>query len=73
VTVAEQFGRKLFMARRRACHSQESLAKAAGLHRTAISITERGQREPRLDTILRLADALGVEAGDLIFGIRRPS
>jgi transcriptional regulator with XRE-family HTH domain len=70
VTVAEQFGRNLFMARRRAFFSQEALAKAAGLHRTHIGLLEKGRREPRLGTILRLADALGIEAGELVFGIR---
>ena len=70
MTVAEQFGRKLFMARRRACCSQAGLAAAAGLHRTHIGLLEHGQREPRLGTILKLADALGVDAADLIAGIR---
>ncbi len=71
MTVAEQFGRKLFVARRHAYHSQDSLAVMAGLHRTEISLLERGLREPRLLTIIKLADALGVEAGDLVFRIRR--
>ncbi|HEX6665784.1 MAG TPA: helix-turn-helix transcriptional regulator [Solirubrobacterales bacterium] len=71
MTVAEQFGRNLFMARRRAYISQEALGRAPGLHRTHIGLLEKGTREPRLDTILKLADALGVEAGDLIFRIRR--
>jgi transcriptional regulator with XRE-family HTH domain len=71
VTVAEQFGRELFAVRRRAYYSQDALGAAAGLHRTEISLLERGLREPRLLTIIKLADALGVEAGDLIFRIRR--
>jgi len=71
VTVAEQFGRNLRTARRHAFISQEALARTAGLHRTEIGLLERGKREPRLATVIKLADALGVEAGDLIFRIRR--
>lgn len=41
--------------------SQEALAAKAGLHRTQISLIERGQRSVRLDTIERLAKALRVQ------------
>jgi transcriptional regulator with XRE-family HTH domain len=33
---------------------------------TAIGRMERGAREPRLTTILRLADGLNVEPGELV-------
>jgi transcriptional regulator with XRE-family HTH domain len=50
--------------------SQEALGDAAGLHMTEISRLERGRREPRLGTIVRLARALGVPASELLKGIR---
>ena len=53
MTVAEKFGRNLFMARRRSGLSQEELAIRAELHRTEISLLEKGRRMPRLDTLAR--------------------
>jgi len=46
--------------------SQEVLANAAGLHRTHISLIERGERSARLETIYRLAKALGLQPADLM-------
>jgi transcriptional regulator with XRE-family HTH domain len=45
---------------------QEHLAALAGLHRTYISLLERGLRNPSLTVIRRLAEALGVTATDLV-------
>lgn len=50
--------------------SQEGLAAACGLHRTEISLLERGAREPRLSTIVRLARGLGVKPAALLDGIK---
>jgi XRE family transcriptional regulator, regulator of sulfur utilization len=46
--------------------SQESLANLAGLHRTYISMLERGIRNPSLTVILQLAEALGTGASTLM-------
>jgi transcriptional regulator with XRE-family HTH domain len=46
--------------------SQESLANLAGLHRTYISMLERGIRNPSLTVILQLAEALGTRPSTLI-------
>lgn len=46
--------------------SQEGLADAAGLHRTHISLIERGQRDVRLETIESLAHGLQVQPGELM-------
>jgi transcriptional regulator with XRE-family HTH domain len=46
--------------------SQESLATLAGLHRTYISMLERGIRNPSLTVLLQLADALHTKASELI-------
>jgi transcriptional regulator with XRE-family HTH domain len=50
--------------------SQEALGFQAELHRTEISLLERGLREPRLSTIVRIAHALKVSPCDLLEGIR---
>lgn len=71
MTPAERFGRNVFMARRRAGLSQETLARFAGLHRTEIPLLEHGRRDPRLKTILKVAYGLGVEPGELLAGVER--
>jgi transcriptional regulator with XRE-family HTH domain len=53
-------------ARVRAGLSQERLAFLARLHRTEISLLERGERDPRLSTIVRLARALGCTPSSLL-------
>ncbi len=49
--------------------SQEDLAFAAEIHRTQVSFIEGGHRMPRLDTLVKLAGALGVTANDLLDGV----
>ncbi len=46
--------------------SQEELAAKAKLHRTHISLIERGGRQAGLETIEALAKALKVQPGDLM-------
>jgi len=45
--------------------SQEELAHRIGMHRTYLGGIERGERNPSLRNILRLADALGTSAAEL--------
>ncbi len=66
---AARFGVNLRWARRRAGFSQEALALRARVDRAAISIYERGVREPNLRTILKLARALSVRPAVLLRGI----
>lgn len=56
-------------ARERAGLTQEQLAERCGLHRTEISLIEREGREPRLGTLVKLADSLGIPPGDLWAGV----
>jgi transcriptional regulator with XRE-family HTH domain len=60
------FGQRLRELRDKHGLSQDSLSDATGIHSTAIGRMERGEREPRLSTILRLADGLGVQPGELV-------
>jgi transcriptional regulator with XRE-family HTH domain len=44
-------------------------SERAGLHITEISLIERALRMPRLDTIVKLAGALEIEACELFVGM----
>jgi len=68
--VAKGFGKKLQQLRRQTGLSQEQLADLASLHRTEIGMLERGIRLPRIDTLLKLAGALGTSPSDLLDGMR---
>jgi transcriptional regulator with XRE-family HTH domain len=63
------FGDRLGACRNRAEISQEALGEMTALHRTEIGLLERGEREPRLSTIIKLASALEVPLHELVGGI----
>ena len=69
MSVAQQFGANLRRCRKRAGISQEEAAVRASLHRTAIGQLERAERVARIDTLIKLAGALGVSAGELLDGL----
>jgi transcriptional regulator with XRE-family HTH domain len=69
VSVAQRFGDNLSHLREQAGITQEELAFRASLHRTEIGLLERGGRIPRIDTLAKLAGALGVKPADLFEGI----
>lgn len=60
------FGEVVRKLRRTRGISQEALADAAGLHRTYISLLERGLRNPSLTVIQQLAAALKVRMAELV-------
>lgn len=64
--VAVRFGDKLRRLRKSREVSQEELAARAGLHRTYVSSVERGERNVSLETIDKLARALGLPMGELM-------
>ncbi len=53
-----RFGKRLREIRLAKGLSQEKLGEVAGLHRTFISMTERGERNVTLATVEKLAKAL---------------
>ena len=60
------FGKLIRELRHGADITQEDLADRAGLHRTYISLLERGLRNPSLTVIQQLASALKVSMTDLM-------
>src|SRR6266550_2584673 len=60
------FGKAVRMYRTRMGLSQEDLADRAEIHRTYIGGIERGERNPTLTMIHRLAAALGVPPTKLV-------
>lgn len=60
------FGKRLRELRAEHGLSQDDLADRTDVHPTAIGRLERGSREPRLTTILRIARGLDVEPGKLL-------
>jgi len=60
------------LRQRRPQYSQESLASDARLHRTEMSKIECGERDPRLSTLLILAEALDVSLDTLVEGLQAP-
>lgn len=65
-------GERIRDERRRRMWSQEYLARRAGLHATEVSRLERDLRQPRLRTVLSVAGALGLTAGQLLDDVDVP-
>ena len=63
--VKKEFGATIKRERMRLGLSQEALAERADLHRTYITDIERGTRNLTLESIAKLAAALGVSIGQL--------
>lgn len=66
----DRFAINLRKARLRKEISQEELGFRCDLHRTEISLLERGGREPRLGTMMKLCAALDTTPNELCTGIR---
>ena len=66
----QAFGKALKRLRVEKGLSQERLAFQARLHRTHISLLERGRRQPTLATLFRLAAVLGVSAVGFIQAVQ---
>ncbi|MBD1806176.1 helix-turn-helix transcriptional regulator [Microcoleus sp. FACHB-SPT15] len=63
--INRRFGKAIRRRRRELDFSQEELAERANLHRTYISDIERGERNPSLENIEKLAKALNISIAGL--------
>lgn len=68
----EGFGANVRRARLARNASQETVSHRTRLHRTEIGKVEQGIVEPRLTTIVILADALGVSLDELVADLSVP-
>ena len=66
MTMELALGREIKKAREVLQQSQEALAFEAGIHRTYVSLLERGKKSPTLAVIVRLATALGIKPSELL-------
>ena len=67
--IQTRFGKAVRAARLRLGLSQEKLAARAGLDRTYIGGIERGERNPALSSICKIAKALDIALPELFEGI----
>lgn len=65
----QRFAANLLHARKRAGLSQEEVGVRSSLHRTEVGLLERGERLPRVDTLVKVAGALEISPCDLLDGI----
>jgi len=51
--------------------SMNVVAQRSGLSHSIISLVERDLRNPTLDTLLRMSEAIGIDLGEIITRARR--
>ncbi|MGN6216802.1 MAG: helix-turn-helix domain-containing protein [Solirubrobacterales bacterium] len=70
MSLKERFSVNLREVRETRGMTQTELALMTELHRTQISLLERGKRMPRLDTLVKLTSVLGCSVDELTEGMR---
>ena len=68
MTVVVKIGDKVKHERIAQTMTQEQLAHKAGISPTALVRIERNESDPHVSTIRKLADALGIDARELVEG-----
>lgn len=64
--ILEKFGARLQKVRKEQRISQEELAARLSMHRTYIGMIERGERNPTIRTLYKIAKALKVNGSELL-------
>ena len=65
-SLTERMAARIVSLREQRGWSQEHVARRAGIHRVTLANIERGVKQPTLDTLDRLARALGIKLTDLV-------
>lgn len=68
--LAKRFAANLRHYRDESGLSQEELAAKAEIHRSQVSALSQARQIPKIDTLVKLAGALGIPAGDLLAGLK---
>ena len=63
--VNKDFGKRVAELRKKAGYSQEQFAFKCGVDRTYVGVVERGDKSPTLNTIDKIANALGITKSEL--------
>jgi transcriptional regulator with XRE-family HTH domain len=63
--IFKSLGVRVRSLRERAGFSQSALADRAGIHKNYLGGIERGERNPAVRNLARIADALGIKVVDL--------
>lgn len=66
MTLGKQIGKKIAVLRKKQRLTQEDLAGAAEIDRSFLSEIENGHKNLSVDTLKKIADALGIKPGKLI-------
>jgi transcriptional regulator with XRE-family HTH domain len=64
-------GKRIRELRAKSGFSQEAFADHCGLHRTAMSLIERGKRVPNLRTLVTISRGFGITVSELLRGIEK--
>jgi len=62
-------GKRMRELRAKRGFSQEAFADHCGLHRTAMSLIERGKRVPSLRTLVTISRGFGITISELLQGV----
>lgn len=62
----ENFGERMQSVRKAKGITQEDLATKLSMHRTYIGLIERGERNPTIRTLYKIAKALDVSSSELL-------
>ena len=65
-SILRSFGQKMQKVRQSKNITQEGLASILSMHRTYVGLIERGERNPTIRTLYKVAKALKVKSSDIL-------